>query len=64
MMQETLYIAPAELHNKMKQLKEVEHMDYLRSLTGMDWGEATSTDEDSSNTTSESVSCVFPKLVI
>ncbi len=53
MMQETLYIAPAELHNKMKQLKEVEHMDFLRNLTGMDWGEATSADEDSSNTTSD-----------
>lgn len=38
MNQETLYIAPAELLGKMKQLREVEKMDYLRSLTGMDWG--------------------------
>ena len=53
MMQETLYIAPAELHNKMKQLKEVEHMDYLRSLTGMDWGVAAPADEESSSTTSD-----------
>lgn len=44
MNQESLYISPAELHAKMKQLKETEHMDYLRSLTGMDWGEATETD--------------------
>lgn len=38
MNQETLYIAPTELPGKMKQLREVEKMDYLRSLTGMDWG--------------------------
>lgn len=38
MNQETLYIAPADLHAKMKQLREVEKMDYLRSLTGVDWG--------------------------
>ena len=38
MNQETLYIVPAELLGKMKQLREVEKMDYLRSLTGMDWG--------------------------
>ena len=34
----TLYIAPQALLAEMKRLREEEQMDYLRSLTGMDWG--------------------------
>lgn len=32
-------IAPAELHAEMERLKQAEGMDFLVSLTGMDWGE-------------------------
>ena len=31
-------IQPAELHNEMARLRRDEGMDYLVSLTGMDWG--------------------------
>lgn len=32
-------ISPAELHAEMERLKQAEGMDFLVSLTGMDWGE-------------------------
>lgn len=32
-------IAPAELYAEMERLKQAEGMDFLVSLTGMDWGE-------------------------
>lgn len=40
-MEYTLYIYPEKLHEEMLRLKVEEQMDFLRSLTGMDWGTAT-----------------------
>lgn len=34
----TKYIEPAALHNEMERLRHAEEMDFLRCLTGMDWG--------------------------
>lgn len=39
----TYFIKPDELHQALSKLKSENHMDFLRSLTGMDWGE---TDEN------------------
>ena len=35
---ETIYIAPAALHDEMVRLRNKRQMDFLESLTGMDWG--------------------------
>ena len=32
------YIEPKEIHNELMRLRLAEEMDFLRSLTGMDWG--------------------------
>lgn len=37
---ETIYIEPAKLHATMQQLRNERQMDFLESLTGMDWGPA------------------------
>ncbi len=37
-MEEFLYINPQDLHAGMVRLREEEQMDFLESLTGMDWG--------------------------
>ncbi len=37
-MEEMKYIKPQDLHAELKRLREVEKMDFLESLTGMDWG--------------------------
>ena len=37
-MEETKYIQPQELYGEMLRLKEERQMDFLESLTGMDWG--------------------------
>lgn len=39
-MQEIKYIEPAALHDEMLRLRNERKMDFLESLTGMDWGEA------------------------
>lgn len=39
-MNEMIEIDALQLHQKMQELKEIQHMDFMRSLTGMDWGEA------------------------
>ena len=33
-----LYIEPAQLHERMLDLRDKQQMDFLESLTGMDWG--------------------------
>ena len=38
-MQEIQFIAPAALHDEMLRLRNEKQMDFLESLTGMDWGE-------------------------
>ena len=35
---ETRYIEPAALHEEMRRLRNEKQMDFLESLTGMDWG--------------------------
>ena len=35
---ETKYISPADLHDEMLRLRTDRQMDFLESLTGMDWG--------------------------
>ena len=35
---ETKYISPADLHDEMLRLQKDRQMDFLESLTGMDWG--------------------------
>lgn len=35
---ETRYIKPEALHDEMQRLRQEEQMDFLESLTGMDWG--------------------------
>ena len=37
-MEETKYIQPQDLYGEMLRLKEERQMDFLESLTGMDWG--------------------------
>ncbi len=37
-MEETRYIQPQDLYGEMLRLKEERQMDFLESLTGMDWG--------------------------
>ena len=37
-MQEIQFIAPAALHDEMLRLRNEKQMDFLESLTGMDWG--------------------------
>ena len=39
-MQEIQFIAPAALHDEMLRLRNEKQMDFLESLTGMDWGAA------------------------
>ena len=39
-MQEIQFIAPAALHDEMLRLRNDKQMDFLESLTGMDWGVA------------------------
>ena len=39
-MQEIQFIAPAALHDEMLRLRNEKQMDFLESLTGMDWGVA------------------------
>ncbi len=34
------FITPADLHNEMFRLRKEQQMDFLKCLTGMDWGEA------------------------
>ncbi|MEG1563161.1 MAG: NADH-quinone oxidoreductase subunit C [Bacteroides sp.] len=38
------YIEPAALHLEMQRLRQEHQMDFLESLTGMDWGEPTEND--------------------
>lgn len=38
MEEKTLYIEPGQLHDEMLRLKNEQKMDFLESLTGMDWG--------------------------
>ena len=38
MEEKTLYIKPQQLHEEMRRLRDEEKMDFLESLTGMDWG--------------------------
>ena len=38
MEEKTLYIEPRQLHDEMLRLKNEQKMDFLESLTGMDWG--------------------------
>lgn len=40
----TIYIAPQQLSDEMRRLREDEQMDFLESLTGMDWGEPAEND--------------------
>ena len=37
-MQEIQFIKPAALHDEMLRLRKEKQMDFLESLTGMDWG--------------------------
>ena len=37
-MEEIKYIEPAALHDEMLRLRNEKQMDFLESLTGMDWG--------------------------
>ena len=37
-MENTIYVKPEELHATMSRLRKEKKMDFLRSLTGMDWG--------------------------
>ena len=37
-MENTIYVKPEELHATMSRLRKDKKMDFLRSLTGMDWG--------------------------
>ena len=37
-MENTIYVKPEELHSTMVRLRKEKQMDFLRSLTGMDWG--------------------------
>lgn len=37
-MEETIYIKPQDLHKEMLRLRNEDQMDFLESLTGMDWG--------------------------
>ena len=39
-MQEIQFIVPAALHDEMLRLRNEKQMDFLESLTGMDWGVA------------------------
>ena len=39
-MQEIQFIAPVALHDEMLRLRNEKQMDFLESLTGMDWGAA------------------------
>ena len=39
-MEEIKYIEPAALHDEMLRLRNEKQMDFLESLTGMDWGVA------------------------
>ena len=43
-MQEIKYIEPAALHDEMARLRNERKMDFLESLTGMDWGEPAEND--------------------
>lgn len=38
-MSERIEIPAEKLHEEMLKLRQGKHMDFLRSLTGMDWGE-------------------------
>ena len=38
-MSEKIEIPAEKLHEEMLKLRQGKHMDFLRSLTGMDWGE-------------------------
>ena len=40
-MENTIYVKPEELHSTMVRLRKEKQMDFLRSLTGMDWGRFT-----------------------
>lgn len=44
-MKEIQYIAPEELHDEMLRLRNDRKMDFLESLTGMDWGVTDEKDE-------------------
>ena len=37
-MENTIYVKPEDLHSTMLRLRKEKQMDFLRSLTGMDWG--------------------------
>ena len=37
-MENTIYVKPGDLHSTMLRLRQEKKMDFLRSLTGMDWG--------------------------
>ena len=39
-MQEIQFIVPAALHDEMLRLRNEKQIDFLESLTGMDWGVA------------------------
>ena len=46
-MQEIQFIVPAALHDEMLRLRNEKQMDFLESLTGMDWGVADEKDRKS-----------------
>lgn len=43
-MQEIIYIEPEKLLEEMSRLRHEQHMDFLESMTGMDWGKAEEND--------------------
>ena len=45
-MEEFKYIKPQDLHDEMLRLRQQEQMDFLESLTGMDWGTPDETDTE------------------
>lgn len=45
-MEEIKYIEPAALHDEMLRLRNEKQMDFLESLTGMDWGVQTKVTHD------------------
>lgn len=49
MTQDMIYIDPAVLHQEMERLRDDKQMNFLKSLTGMDWGEESQDSPDASH---------------
>ena len=56
-MEEIKYIEPAALHDEMLRLRNEKQMDFLESLTGMDWGVA---DEGDAPNVTRGLGVVYP----